>query len=78
MSVYANESGIIVYSIGFTPSANYANLRYVLQTMSDATGGFYKYAPTETDLENVYLEIAEDLKDTARCERHHDCGFREC
>ena len=31
--------------------------------MSDATGGFYKYAPTETDLENVYLEIAEDLKD---------------
>ena len=22
MSVYANESGIIVYSIGFTPSAN--------------------------------------------------------
>ena len=33
--------------------------------MSDATGGFYKYAPTETDLENVYQEIAEDLKDTA-------------
>ncbi len=65
MSVYANESGIIVYSIGFTPSANYANLRFVLQTMSDATGGFYKYAPTETDLKNVYQEIAEDLKDTA-------------
>ena len=57
--------GIIVYSIGFTPSANFANLQFVLQTMSDATGGFYKYAPTETDLENVYKEIAEDLKDTA-------------
>jgi hypothetical protein len=65
MAVYANESGIIVYSIGFTPSANLPNIQFVLQTMSDATGGFYKYAPTETDLANVYKEIAEELKDTA-------------
>jgi hypothetical protein len=65
MAVYANESGLVVYSIGFTPSANLPNIQFVLQTMSDATGGFYKYAPTETDLANVYKEIAEELKDTA-------------
>jgi hypothetical protein len=65
MAVYANESGIIVYSIGFTPSANLTNIQFVLQTMSDATGGFYKYAPSETELADVYTEIAEELKDTA-------------
>jgi hypothetical protein len=65
MSVYAKESDIKVYSIGFTPSANYDNIKLVLQTMSNATGGFYKYAPGETELKTVYKEIADNLKDTA-------------
>jgi hypothetical protein len=65
MSVYAQESGIKVYSIGFTSSANKPDVELVLKTMSNATGGFYKYAPSESDLVKVYKEIAENLKDTA-------------
>jgi len=63
MSIYASESGIKVYSIGFTSSANNADLKLVLQIMSNATGGFYRYAPTGTELANVYKEIAKDLTD---------------
>jgi hypothetical protein len=66
MSVYANESGIRVYSIGFTTTADPTNpsnadLIFVLQTMSNSTHGFYRYAPTETELAKVYADIAKDL-----------------
>jgi len=63
MSVYAHDSGIKVFSIGFTPSANQPGLILVLQIMADANGGFYRYAPTETDLKNVYTEIAKAITD---------------
>jgi len=33
--------------------------------MANSTGGFYKHAPTQADLANVYREIAGDLKDEA-------------
>ena len=65
MSVYASESGIRIYSIGFTNKADKPALKSALTTMSNATGGFYRYAPTKTELKNVYTDIAKDLKDTA-------------
>jgi hypothetical protein len=65
MSVYANESHIRIYSIGFTASANNADLKLVLQTMSNATGGFYEYAPDAAKLNQIYTKIAGNLKDTA-------------
>ena len=65
MSVYANESHIRIYSIGFTESANKTDLKLVLQTMSDANGGFYEYAPDAAKLNEIYTKIAGNLKDTA-------------
>jgi hypothetical protein len=65
MSYFANASRIRVYSIAFTEASQNTKVTYVLTTMSDATGGFYRYAKNEADLNTFYEEIAGTLKEEA-------------
>ena len=53
---HANENGIPVFTVGLGNS--YA---FTLQTLADETGGQYFAAPTSSDLEAIYLKIAEIL-----------------
>jgi hypothetical protein len=64
MSVYAKANNIRLYTISFAQNVP-ASERTALTILANSTGGFYKHAPTETDLANVYQEIAGDLKDEA-------------
>ncbi len=75
MSVYAKDSNLKVYSIGFTSSANYDNLKLVLSTISNATGAFYQYAPNEAALTTLYSEIAGQLKTEAGVNTAMDLNF---
>jgi len=53
---HANENGIPVFTVGLGNS--YA---FTLQSLADETGGQYFAAPTSSDLEAIYLKIAEIL-----------------
>jgi hypothetical protein len=64
MSVYAKANNIRLYTISFAQNVP-ASERTALTILANSTGGFYKHAPTEADLANVYQEIAGDLKDEA-------------
>jgi len=64
MSVYAKENNIRLYTLSFAQTIPPSE-RDALITLANSTGGFYRNAPTQADLENVYAEIATDLKDTA-------------
>jgi len=77
MSEYARNSKIRVYSIGFTDSANSANLKYVLNTISTATGAFYAHASNETALNALYTEIAGKLKEEASVDTSMEISYNE-
>ncbi len=62
MSVYAKANNIRLYTISFAQNVP-ASERTAMTILANSTGGFYKHAPTEADLANVYEEIAGDLKD---------------
>ena len=64
MSVFAKANNIRLYTISFAQNVP-ASERTALTILANSTGGFYKHAPTEADLANVYQEIAGDLKDEA-------------
>jgi hypothetical protein len=64
MSVYAKENNIRLYTLSFAMSIP-NDERAALTTLAQSTGGFYRHAPTQADLEAFYAEIAGDLKDTA-------------
>jgi len=64
MSVYAKANNIRLYTISFAMNVP-ASERMALTILANSTGGFFKHAPTEADLTNVYEEIAGDLKDEA-------------
>ena len=53
----AKARGIVVYTIGLGSDTDGA----LLQQIADLTGGKYFYAPDSSQLNNIYLEIAEDL-----------------
>jgi hypothetical protein len=44
--------------------------------MADANGGFYRYAPTETDLKNVYSEIAKAITEPAGVNTSMEVDFQ--
>ena len=64
MSVYAKANNIRLYTISFAQNVP-ASERTALTILANSTGGFYKHAPTQADLADVYREIAGDLKDEA-------------
>ena len=53
---HANEKGIPVFTVGL---GNF--FAFTLQSLADETGGQYFEAPTSSDLEAIYLKIAEIL-----------------
>ncbi|MDD1700624.1 MAG: VWA domain-containing protein [Methanoregula sp.] len=64
MSIYAKNNNIRLYTLSFATTIPTSE-RAALITLANSTGGFYRHAPTQADLETVYAEIASDLKDTA-------------
>ena len=64
MSIYAKDNNIRLYTLSFAMNIP-ADERNALITLANSTGGFYRHAPTQADLEAFYAEIAGDLKDTA-------------
>jgi hypothetical protein len=75
MSVYAKSNNIRLYTISFAQNVPVSE-RTALTILANSTGGFYRHAPTETDLANVYLEIAGDLDDVAGVKAIMDLSFK--
>ena len=63
LSAYAKENNIRIYSIGYGNTLT-AGGRTTLRILAEGTEGKY-YDATATDIADVYLDIAEELKDTA-------------
>jgi len=57
----AAANGVIIFTIGLGSDAD----GETLQEIADATGGDYYYAPDSSDLEAIYQEIAEEIRDIA-------------
>ncbi len=57
----ANDSGIIIFSIGFGSDAD-MNL---ISLVANNTGGKYYYAPDQATLLQIYKDIAESISDTS-------------
>ena len=55
----AKDKGIPVYTIGLGAGVNES----ILQTIADETGGYYTYAPTAADLQQIYDDIAQAIRD---------------
>lgn len=64
LSVYAKNNNIRLYFIFFASSPA-ATSQSTLQTMANATGGYYQQALTETALNDAYKKIAGDLQEAA-------------
>jgi hypothetical protein len=64
MSEYAKANNIRLYTISFASNIP-AEESTALTTLANSTGGFYKHAPTQADLANVYQQIAGELKTDA-------------
>ena len=54
----ARQNNTTIYSIGLGASADPITLR----TLSDSTGGYYSYAPTASDLAQLYAQIKSDVE----------------
>jgi Mg-chelatase subunit ChlD len=75
MSIYAKTNNIRLYTISFAQNVPVSE-RTALTVLANSTGGFYRHAPTETDLANVYQEIAGDLNDVAGVNAIMDLSFK--
>jgi len=60
MSVYANSSAIRLYVLSFEDKPS-DTVQAALSIMTKGAIGFYQHAPSETDLNNLYTQIAGDL-----------------
>ncbi|WP_301676986.1 VWA domain-containing protein [Methanoculleus methanifontis] len=80
MSVYANSGDdtdrVKIYSIGFASKLD-SNVERDLAVLSKATGGNYVWAGDETELRNVYAEIAGELKTEAGVDTKMDIVFEQ-
>jgi hypothetical protein len=61
MSIYAQDKGVRLYTISFASTLD-SDAVTGLQVMADSSGGFYQHAPTGADLQNIYLQIAGELR----------------
>jgi hypothetical protein len=64
LSIYAKNNNIRLYFIFFAGTPNPTS-KTTLQTMANATGGFYQQATTAADLNDAYKKIAGDLQTAA-------------
>lgn len=64
MSIYAKENNIRLYTLSFA-SAIPSDEAAALTTLSTPTGGFYQHAASASALDDLYMRIAGELKDTA-------------
>ncbi|MCK4579942.1 MAG: VWA domain-containing protein, partial [Dehalococcoidia bacterium] len=55
----AKNKGVPVYTIGLGSSVNES----ILQTIANETGGYYTFAPTAADLQQIYDDIAQAIRD---------------
>jgi hypothetical protein len=63
MSTYANSNGIRIYTIAFGSGLSSGAIT-TLKILANTTGGKY-YAASDTDIEDVYRQIAGDLQQDA-------------
>jgi len=56
---FAKSRGIPVYTVGLGSSVNES----ILQTIANETGGYYTFAPTAADLQQIYDDIAQAIRD---------------
>jgi len=64
MSVYAKNSGLRLYGLSFVQLPG-LEVRDALNNMALSTGAFYQHAPNQTRLEELYTQIAVELKNNA-------------
>jgi hypothetical protein len=64
MSVYAKNSGLRLYGLSFVNLPG-LEVRDALNNMALNTGAFYEHAPNQTRLEELYKQIAIELKNNA-------------
>jgi len=74
LSIYAADHNIRLYFIFFA-STPAANSQSTLQTMANATGGYYQQALTDSDLNDAYKKIAGDLQTEAGVNTTMDVSF---
>jgi hypothetical protein len=70
---WAIDHDIRIYTIRLGSSGNEADL----QDWATKTGGFYRHAPTPTDLADIYRDIAEDLRESAGVETSAFMDFQK-
>lgn len=63
MALYANQSGIKIYSIAFGSTIS-AGGKTTLETLATSSGGKY-YTASATNIANVYTQIAGELQESA-------------
>ena len=64
MANYAKSKNIRIYMISFASTLDPQAVSD-MQYLSESTGGFYRYAPDGNSLNQIYAEIAGDLKSEA-------------
>ena len=64
MSVYAKNSGLRLYGLSFVQEPR-QEVKDALNNMALSTGAFYQHAPDQTRLEELYTQIAVELKNNA-------------
>jgi hypothetical protein len=64
MADYAEENSIRIYTIGYAADISPGG-KATLEQLATQTGGRYFYAASDKDLEDVYNQIAGDLKEAA-------------
>ncbi|TAJ45282.1 hypothetical protein CUJ86_00595 [Methanofollis fontis] len=74
MAVYAQNNGIVIYSIAFAEDISYSG-KATLRTLAESTGGIYYEAPGGDDLAAIYSEIAGELKTEAGVDTLMDLRF---
>jgi Mg-chelatase subunit ChlD len=76
MSIYASSNGLRLYTISFAQNVP-ASEREALTILANSTGGFYRHAPTEEELTQVYTQIAGDLKTVAGINTQMNLSFQD-
>jgi len=74
MSIYASNNKIRLYTISFAQNIPNSD-KDALNLLANATGGFYKHAPSAQDLTAIYTQIAGDLKEEAGANTTMDLVF---
>ena len=73
MSIYARNNNIKIYAIGYADSLSTGG-RNTLRILAQGTGGKY-YDATASNIQDVYEEIAGDLKEEAGVNTQVDLSF---